>query len=332
MKGAEQTIKRFLKQQLQPGYLQTVMGMINPQKKGLTENNTFVPFIEKSDDGSFVVKQGYSIIGKYNTFEEAKEKKKDLPELTVDGVKEKFKNDQVKAEKSARKYVESKGKNFDELPIKNQFILSNYHLTGHKNEDFFDAVLKNDYMGAVKNYRRNDMEMSNEFFKNVMFSGPINENDLANTDQAQNFADKMLDEIYPDVKDDKVVESKKGEKGGKVEAIAEFTGGELVNNKEDEMRDAMAKGQNSKAAKIFRSQVKDKNITPGEASHKTNPLPVAKDGTIMDKKGKSTGQKAKPGAGIYDHIKKQYNPNMTDEQVVAMVKKNHAKWRKNGMD
>ena len=332
MTEPEKIINSFLKQQLQPGYLQAVMGMINPQKNGLNSEGRFEPFIERADNGGFVLKQGYSIIGKYKTLDDAKAKKKDLPALTVDGVKQKFRNDQVKAEKSARKYVESKGKNFDELPIKNQFILSNYHLTGHKNEDFFDAVLNNDYMGAVKNYRRDDMEMSNEFFKNVMFSGPINENDLANTNQAQNFADNMLDQMYPDVKDDKVVERKKGDKGGKGEVIAEFTGGELVNNKEDEMRDAMAKGQDDKAAEIFRSQVKDKNITPGEASHKTNPLPVAEDGTIMDKMGKSTGMKAEPGSGIYDHIEDQYDSRMSNKSIIDMIKKNHNKWKKNNMD
>lgn len=332
MTEPEKIINSFLKQQLQPGYLQTVMGMINPQKNGLNSEGRFEPFIERADNGGFVLKQGYSIIGKYKTLDDAKAKKKDLPALTVDGVKQKFRNDQVKAEKSARKYVESKGKNFDQLPIKNQFILSNYHLTGHKNEDFFDAVLNNDYMGSVKNYRRDDMEMSNEFFKNVMFSGPINENDLANSNQAQNFADNMLDQMYPDVEDDKVVEGKKGDKGGKGEVIAEFTGGELVNNKEDEMRDAMAKGQDDKAAEIFKSQVKDKNITPGEASHKTNPLPVAEDGTIMDKMGKSTGMKAEPGSGIYDHIEDQYDSRMSNKSIIDMIKKNHDKWKKNNMD
>lgn len=329
MTDPEKIINSFLKQQFQPGYLQSVMGMINPQKNGLNSEGRFEPFIERSDNGGFILKQGYSIIGKYKTLDDAKAKKKDLPALTVDGVKQKFRNDQVKAETSARKYVEGKGKNFDELPIKNQFILSNYHLTGHKNEDFFDAVLNNDYTGAVKNYRRDDMEMSNEFFKNVMFSGPINENDLANTNQAQNFADNMLDQMYPDMPDDKVA---KGEKGGKGEVIAEFTGGELVNNKEDEMREAMAKGQDDKAAEIFRSQVKDKNITPGEASHKTNPLPVAEDGTIMDKMGKSTGMKAEAGSGIYDHIEDQYDSRMSNKSILDMVKRNHDKWKKNNMD
>jgi hypothetical protein len=329
MKGPEQIINRFLKQQLQPGYLQTVMGMINPQKEGFNTDGTVSPFIQKTDDGKFIVKQGYSIVGKFNNLDDAKQKKKDLPALTIDGIKELFKNDLVKSEKSAKKYVESKGKVFESLPIKNQFILSNYHLTGDKNEDFFNAVLNNDYMGAIKNYKRPSIESANEFFKNVMFNGPINKNDLANTNQAQNFADNMLDQMYPDMPDDKVA---KGEKGGKREVIAEFTGGELVNNKEDEMREAMAKGQDDKAAEIFRSQVKDKNITPGEASHKTNPLPVAEDGTIMDKMGKSTGMKAEAGSGIYDHIEDQYDSRMSNKSIIDMIKKNHNKWKKNNMD
>ncbi len=178
---------------------------------------------------------------------------------------------------------------------------------------------------------RPKMEQANEFFKNVMFSGPVGENDFGNTQQLQNFSDNMLDQIYPD-SNKQQTNMKQMEKGGKMTPVAEFTGGELVNNKEEEMRQAMKSGNNSKAADIFRNEVKDKNITPGKASHKTNPLPVAKDGTVMNDKGKPTGQSAKPGAGVYDHIKKQYKSNMSDNEVIAMVKKNHAKWRKNGME
>jgi|TARA_R100000149_G_C5869277_1_gene133468 hypothetical protein len=320
----EEIVNLSIKKQLTPGYLQTVMGMINPNKKGMNADGTFDAFIEETDDGRYVLKQGFSIIGTYNDLNKAKNKKADLPPLTADTVKKKFGDEYVKSEKAARKYVESKGKSYSKLPVKNQFILANYHLTGHKNEDLFDAVINNDFKKTVANYQRKGLEQAGEFFKTVMFPSPMGENDLANANQAQNLSEKVLDQLYPDNKS-------LGAEGGKAEAIAEFTGGELVNNKEDEMRSAMKKGDNKKAAKIFRSQVKNKNITPGEASHTTNPLPVAADGRVMDKKGKSTGQKAKPGAGIYDHIKKQYNPNMTDDQVIEMVKKNHAKWRKNNM-
>ena len=335
----EEIVNLNIKSKLTPGYLQTLMGMINPQNKGLDSEGKYQPFIEQTDNGGFVVKQGYSIIGKYKTLDDAKQKKKDLPSLTVDGVKQKLGKDYVKSEKDARSYVESQGKTYAQLPVKSQFILANYHHTGHKNEELFKAVLNNDYMSTVKNYRRDDMEMSNEFFKNVMFNGPINENDLSNTNQAQNFAENLLNLMYPDTsepgkttKPAGKTTKPKGEKGGKGEVIAEFTGGELVNNKEDEMREAMAKGQDDKAAEIFKSQVKKKNITPGEASHKTNPLPVAEDGTIMDKMGKSTGVKAEAGSGIYDHIEDQYDSRMSNKSIIEMVKRNHNKWKKNNMD
>lgn len=328
----EELINLSIKSKLTPGYIQTLMGMINPKNKGMNSDQTFDPFIEQTDDGKYRVKHGYSIVGKYDTLQKAKEAKKDLPTLTLDTIKQKLGKEYVESEKAARKYVESQGKTYSQLPVKSQFILANYHHTGHKNEDLFKAVLNNNFLDTIKNYQRSDMEQENEFFKSVMFSSPIGENDLSNNMQAQNFANNMLDGLYPNEPDNEMSSPKMANEGAKkTKAVAEFTGGELVNNKEDEMRQAIKSGNNSKAADIFRNEVKDKNITPGEASHKTNPLPVAEDGTVMNDKGKPTGQNAKPGAGVYDHIKKQYKPNMSDDEVIAMVKKNHAKWRKNGM-
>jgi hypothetical protein len=329
--SAEKIVKLVLKNQLTPGYIKTLMGMMNPKNKGLGPDKSFEPFIVKTDDDKYDLRIGYSSLGMFDDLQKAKQVKNEQPALSLETIKQKLKKEYIDSEVAAKKYVESKkGKgSYLKLPIKNQFVLANYMHTGHKNEAFMDAVINNDFKGAMKNYTRKGIGNANEFFRNVMFSGPIGENDFGNINQAQNFANNFLDQKYPEIKDDFVP---KAEKGGKVEAVAEFTGGELVNNKESEMRSAINKGDNKKAADIFRSQVKEKNITPGEASHKTNPLPVAKNGTVSNKNGKPTGQKAKSGAGIYDHIKDQYNPNMSDEQVVAMVKKNHAKWRKNGMD
>lgn len=113
---------------------------------------------------------------------------------------------------------------------------------------------------------------------------------------------------------------------------AEFTGRELVNNREEEMRDAMDKGDNDTAVEIFKEEADNQNnITPGKASHKDNPLPVAQDGTVLDKNGNPTGQVAKKGAGIYDHIDKQYNEDMSNDEILSMIKANHSKWKKNNM-
>jgi len=113
---------------------------------------------------------------------------------------------------------------------------------------------------------------------------------------------------------------------------AEFTGGELINNREEEMRDAMNRGDDDTAAEIFKEEADNQNnITPGKASHKDNPLPVAQDGTVLDKNGNPTRQVAKKGAGIYDHIDKQYNEDMSNDEILSMIKTNHSKWKKNNM-
>lgn len=330
---AKQNAGRFIgmmmKAQMTPKYVDVLKGMLNPNKTGFNSDQTVSPFITQTDDGNYEVRIGYSSLGVFKNLNDAKKAKYNQPDLDLQTVGNKFKEDFTKAEKKAAEYVASKGKTISELPIKNQFVISNYLHTGDTNETFLDAVINNDYKKAATNYMRPRMEQANEFFKNVMFSGPVGENGFGNTEQLQNFSDNFLDQIYPDAQ--KQGRTKQMEKGGKMTPVAEFTGGELVNNREDEMRNAMKSGNDKKAANIFRSQVKKKNITPGKASHKSNPLPVAEDGTVMNAKGKPTGQNAKPGAGIYDHINKQYKPEMTDKEVIAMVRKNHAKWRKNGM-
>ena len=331
MSKEEKLISTVLKYQLTPGYLQTVMGMMNPNQKGFMQDGTVEPFIVKTDNNKYDVRIGFSSLGVFDDLDKAKKTKNDQPPLSMQTIQNKLMKDYVNSEKKARKYVESKGKEYSKIPIKNQFVLNNYMLTGHGKEEFLNAVINNDYKEAMKNYMRPEIENANEFFKNVMFPAPINENDLGNVNQAQNYAEKFLDVAYPDEINTSNPKTNLGEKGGKANAIAEFTGGELVNNREDEMRDAIKKGNKDKAANIFRSQVKEKNITPGKASHKTNPLPVAADGTVMNKKGKNTGVKASPGAGVYDHIKDQYDPSMSNEELIKMIQKNHAKWRKNGM-
>lgn len=327
--SAKNIVNLLLKNKLTPGYMQALGGMMNPKKEGFLSDGTVEPFIVQRDDEKFEVRIGFSSMGVFNSLDEAKKIKRDQAPISMDVAKKKVMEDYVKSEKQARKYVASQGKEYMNLPIKNQFVIANYMHTGHKNSDFLNAVINNDYKEAMKNYTRKGIGMANEFFKTVMFNGPINENDFGNMDQAENFANNMLDKLYPD---GTIPTEAKAEQGGKADVAAEFTGGELVNNKEDEMRDAMKNGNTDKAANIFRNQVQDKNITPGKASHKSNPLPVAKDGTVMNKNGKPTGQKAKSGAGIYDHIRSQYKPSMTNEEVIAMVQKNHAKWRKNNMD
>lgn len=114
--------------------------------------------------------------------------------------------------------------------------------------------------------------------------------------------------------------------GGKKEYTAEFTGGESVVSAKDQKKieKYIKGGDYSKAGKI----VKKAPLTPGEASHKTNPLPVSKDGTVYDKYGNSTGINANSGAGIYDHGMKF---NVDDETAGRLAAQDIEKWKKIGM-
>ena len=351
---SEKMVKFGLKASMLPNYINSVIGMNNPNSVGfIPENKTYESFIEKNDNNTYSVKIGFSVLDTVKSLDKAKKIKREQPPLAAKTVQNMIKEDFVKFEKLTQNKIDSDyGKGaYSKLPIKSQFVLQDYVRTGHSNnKSFFDAVVKNDYKEAMKNYIRPGIGQQNEFFKNVMFAGPVDKNDFANTNQIKRFTENMLDKLYPNMKDNQessgfvandnarkqnVYEDAKmkAEKGGKADVVAEFTGGELVNNREEEMREEMKKGNNEKAAKIFKEEANNpKNVTPGAASHKKNPLPVAADGTVMDKNGKDTGVKAVPGAGVYDHIKDQYKPGMSTKQVIDMIVKNHKKWKKNNID
>tara|TARA_R110000824_G_scaffold67836_6_gene175638 strand:- start:16567 stop:17661 length:1095 start_codon:yes stop_codon:yes gene_type:complete len=352
--NAEVFINYALKSSMLPNYFQTIKGVTNPNNTGANSNGMFDPFITNHNN-EYQLNIGYSTINNFKTLEEAKVAKKDQLPISFNQVKQKVKQEYSAHEEEARSLINKKyGSNtFQKLPIKSQFVIQDYIRTGDMNDKFFDSVVKNDFKGAIENHQRPNLGVGNELFRQVMFSGPVGDNGFANIDQAKNYAKQSMARLNPEMSAeysanvDANTSSFAGEeeqvsvmqeaqqsfdKGGMTNVQAEFTGNELVNNKESEMRAALSKGDKKKAAKIFRSQVKKKNITPGKADHASNPLPVAEHGTVMNKKGKSTGIKAKPGAGVYDHINKQYKSNMSDDEVIAMVQKNHAKWRKNGMD
>lgn len=114
--------------------------------------------------------------------------------------------------------------------------------------------------------------------------------------------------------------------GGKKEISAEFTGGESIVNAKDQKKieESVAKKDFKTAGKL----VKKAPLTPGEHSHKTNPLPVGKDGMVYNKYGNPTGLRADKGAGIYDHGSKF---NIDDEQAGRMAARDIEKWKRNGM-
>ena len=112
--------------------------------------------------------------------------------------------------------------------------------------------------------------------------------------------------------------------------VAEFTGNELVVNDQNALEVDLARGDNKSAANRIRKAMKGGKITPGKETHKSNPIPVAKDGTIYAKGG-PLPFKIKEGAGVYDHATDQFNDKMDDDTIVKVVRKNMRKWRKNNM-
>lgn len=118
--------------------------------------------------------------------------------------------------------------------------------------------------------------------------------------------------------------------GGKIDAVAEFTGNELIVNNQDAVEKGLSKNNYSMAAAPIRNAMKQGFITPGLETHMGNPMPVDKDGNIYTKGGKLKF-KVKKGAGIYDHATDQFKPNMTDKEIAMIAKKNIAKWKSNGM-
>lgn len=349
-------LNKALKIQAYPDYVNTIIGVENPNLSGYSEtNDSFEAFIVPLENGKFQVKAGLGVlVGEYDDLTKAKKAKADFGIVSNEGMQEMLGSIVSQSEQKAENYIDGKyGVNtFDKLPIKSQFVIQDYIRTGDVNDEFFDSIVNNDYRGAMSNYIREKIGDKNQFFKNVFFDGPVGENGFANLDQAKNMMSTLLQQNDPDsyqeifgeddttedvelqAQSEVAEEIQQGEtaaQGGEMPK-AEFTGNELVNNREAEMRAAMDRGDEDEAVEIFRNEAENPdNITPGKASHKDNPLPVAQDGTVMDKSGKPTGQTAKPGAGIYDHIKSQYRKDMTKEEVIAMINKNHSKWKKNNM-
>jgi len=112
--------------------------------------------------------------------------------------------------------------------------------------------------------------------------------------------------------------------------VAEFTGNELIVNDQNDLENDIASGNNKSAANRIRMAMKGGNITPGEETHKGNPMPVDAEGTIYAGGG-ALPFKANKGAGIYDHATDQFKMDMDDDTIVKVVKKNMNKWKSNGM-
>tara|TARA_R110000824_G_scaffold14378_4_gene61209 strand:- start:560 stop:3307 length:2748 start_codon:yes stop_codon:yes gene_type:complete len=121
------------------------------------------------------------------------------------------------------------------------------------------------------------------------------------------------------------------DQGGITNAVAEFTGNEMIVNNQAVVEAGIKENNPSKAAGPIRLAMQEGFVTPGQETHGGNPMPVDDQGFIYTKGGKLPF-KVRKGAGIYDHATDQFKQDMTDEQIMAVAKNNINKWEKNNMN
>ena len=124
---------------------------------------------------------------------------------------------------------------------------------------------------------------------------------------------------------------KEYDQGGITNTVAEFTGNELIINNQSAVEAGIKENNPSKAAAPIRLAMQKGFVTPGQETHGGNPMPVDDKGFIYTKGGKLPFRVRK-NAGIYDHATDQFKQDMTDEQIMAVAKKNMNKWEKNNMN
>lgn len=118
--------------------------------------------------------------------------------------------------------------------------------------------------------------------------------------------------------------------GGMVDAIAEFTGNELIINNQNQVELGLKEKDYAKAAAPIKLAMDQGFITPGPETHKNNPMPVDKDGSIYAAGGKLPF-KVRKGAGVYDHATDQFKKGMSDKEIAMVAQKNINKWKSNNM-
>jgi hypothetical protein len=118
--------------------------------------------------------------------------------------------------------------------------------------------------------------------------------------------------------------------GGRANIVAEFTGNELIVNNQDLVEKGLSSGNDAMAAAPIREAMNAGYITPGEETHKNNPMPVDASGNIYVGGG-TLNFRVNKGAGIYDHATDQFKSDMSDKEIARVAKKNINKWKSNNM-
>ena len=340
-------------------YLHFVISNENPNNKGYNVlKQEWEPYIlEKNTDKGmrYEIDLGYGrMLNEFKTEQEAKDYIKNYGSVSNENVMkmffEDFESHYKRAERKVDTYIKNKNTGgdgygegaFAKLPFKQRLMLTDYDYTGVLNEFplLVQGVVNNDWNQVKTNYQRyvgkGEMKTRNtltkEFFLTDGFSDLEGVNRLYEDPLIVTNPDNLLG---VDVPNDPVLPAPYSPEafkdGGKKESGAELTGDELIvtSDKQERIETAIKNKDVKTVSEEITKSMQEGNITPGAASHKTNPLPVAEDGIIYNDKGKPTGNTIKDGDAVYPNA--NVINKLTDKQIFNKTKKHIAKWKTIGM-
>jgi len=251
---------------------------------------------------------------------------------------------------------------WDSLPDKVKIVAADYeyNLRGGIGSypKFAKALAENDYDGAESQYVRNmrkdgkliPLGKRNDWTVETLFSGAPNDKQLwdpnnPNVEWSEEDTNPRAVQDAMFGEEDYVIDQQDNtqvpvttniptveefDQGGRSNIVAEFTGNELIVNNQNVVEEGLLEGNYAKAAAPIKQAINNNNITPGQETHKGNPIPVDADGNIYAAGGKLKF-KVNKGAGVYDHADEQFKSGMTDKEIAMIAQQNINKWKSNNM-
>jgi hypothetical protein len=320
------------------------------------EDGKFYPIPASEGDGSMEIAYGFKLPAD------------EMERLSKEGMTMKeaeayMRQDLQKRMSSVKDYFDKNHPGtWDSLPDKVKIVAADYeyNLRGGIGSypKFAKALAENDYNSAESEYVRNmrkDGELiplgkRNDWTVETLFSGAPNDEQLwdpnnpnvewhegdtnprAVQDAMYGEEDYIIDQQDNTEVPDPVNPPTPTEfaQGGRSDIVAEFTGNELIVNNQDIVEEGLLEGNYAKAAAPIKEAINNNNITPGQETHKGNPIPVDADGNIYASGGKLKF-KVNKGAGVYDHADEQFKSGMTDKEIAMIAQQNINKWKSNNM-
>lgn len=320
------------------------------------EDGKFYPIPASEGDGSMEIAYGFKLPAD------------EMERLSKEGMTMKeaeayMRQDLQKRMSSVKDYFDKNHPGtWDSLPDKVKIVAADYeyNLRGGISSypKFAKALAENDYDSAESEYVRNmrkdgkliPLGKRNDWTVETLFSGAPNDEQLwdpnnPNVEWHEGDTNPRAVQDAMHGNEDYVIDQQDNTEvpvttntptptefaqGGRSDIVAEFTGNELIVNNQDIVEEGLLEGNYAKAAAPIKEAINNNNITPGQETHKGNPIPVDADGNIYEAGGKLKF-KVNKGAGVYDHADEQFKSGMTDKEIAMIAQQNINKWKSNNM-